>query len=75
MARPTETRATVTVADDGPGIPERELKVLERGEEKPLEHGNGIGLWIVYWVVEHSDAAVSLETGTDGTTVSVELPL
>ncbi|MFC3959556.1 ATP-binding protein [Halovivax cerinus] len=65
---------TVAVSDNGPGIPEHELEVLERGEETPLEHGSGIGLWIVYWIAEHATVTVSFETGDDGTTVTVEIP-
>ncbi|WP_247730006.1 histidine kinase N-terminal 7TM domain-containing protein [Halovivax limisalsi] len=67
----TDEGATVVVSDDGPGIPRDELAVLERGEETPLEHGSGIGLWIVYWIVEHVGASIDFESGDDGTTVRV----
>ncbi len=66
--------AVVTVADDGPGIPEHELAVLDRGEETPLEHGSGVGLWVVDWVVRNSTATVEFETGEGGTTVTVRIP-
>ena len=46
-----EPRVRVAVADDGPGIPEHERAVLEKETETPLDHGSGLGLWIVYWVV------------------------
>ena len=69
-----ESTATVRIADDGPGIPAYELEVLERGEETPLEHGSGIGLWIVYWIVEHSNAEIDFESGDFGTVVTVEIP-
>ena len=64
----------VTIADDGPGIPPYELEVLERGEETPLEHGSGIGLWIVYWIVEHSKASITFRSCEDGTRVTIGLP-
>ncbi|ELZ10831.1 putative signal-transducing histidine kinase [Halovivax asiaticus JCM 14624] len=67
----TDEGATVVISDNGPGIPREELVVLERGEETPLEHGSGIGLWIVYWIVEHVGASIDFETGDDGTTVRV----
>jgi len=39
----------VEVADDGPGIPEGELAAIEAGRETRLQHGSGIGLWVVHW--------------------------
>jgi signal transduction histidine kinase len=42
----------VTVADDGPGIPDHELRAIERGDETALEHGSGLGLWMIAWGVE-----------------------
>jgi signal transduction histidine kinase len=42
----------VAVADDGPGIPDHELQAIERGDETALEHGSGLGLWMIAWGVE-----------------------
>lgn len=42
---------TVAIEDDGPGIPEVERDVLTEGRETPLEHGSGLGLWLVNWIV------------------------
>ncbi|MFC4543944.1 histidine kinase N-terminal 7TM domain-containing protein [Halosolutus amylolyticus] len=66
--------AVVTVRDDGPGIPEHELAVLERGEETALEHGSGLGLWIVTWCVATLGGDVSFDASDGGTTVTVRLP-
>ncbi|MDY7083112.1 MAG: HAMP domain-containing sensor histidine kinase, partial [Halobacteria archaeon] len=33
----------IEIEDNGPGIPEEERKVLEKGEETPLAHGSGFG--------------------------------
>ncbi|WP_436908584.1 histidine kinase N-terminal 7TM domain-containing protein [Halosimplex marinum] len=63
----------VTVADDGPGIPESELAPLDAGVETPLNHATGIGLWVVQWSVDSLGGTVSFDTD-DGTTVTVRLP-
>lgn len=65
--------ATITVSDDGSGLPAAERDVLDRGRETPLEHGSGLGLWLVNWSVTASGGSVSIETD-DGTTVRIRLP-
>jgi PAS domain S-box-containing protein len=62
----------LAVGDNGPGIPDEEIAVLERGEETPLQHGSGVGLWLVNWVVERSGGTLSFESG-DGTTARIRL--
>ena len=64
----------VRVCDDGPGIPEIEAEVLETGEESPLRHGDGLGLWMVRTIVTQLGGEVSVDTGGDGTTVSLRVP-
>jgi signal transduction histidine kinase len=64
----------LTVTDDGPGIPPEELAVLERREETMLEHGSGIGLWIVNVAIGNTDGTISYSTGSDGTEITVRLP-
>ncbi|WP_135304459.1 PAS domain S-box protein [Haloarcula amylovorans] len=72
----TEQRVTVTVADDGPGIPAHELDVLT-GEEPitQLSHSSGLGLWLVVWMTESYGGTVTFD-GTDetGTVVTLTLP-
>ncbi|RQH01457.1 histidine kinase N-terminal 7TM domain-containing protein [Natrarchaeobius oligotrophus] len=63
----------LSVADDGPGIPASEIDVLERGEETPLKHGSGLGLWVVYWAVEMAGASISFDT-SDGTEITISIP-
>lgn len=70
----TDAETVVTVSDNGPGIPDQEIAVRERGQETPLMHGIGIGLWLVEWITQHSDASVTYETGETGTEVEVHLP-
>ncbi|QLH76223.1 PAS domain S-box protein [Halosimplex rubrum] len=65
-----ERSVTLSVADDGPGIPDAELSALERGAETPLEHGSGVGLWLVEWVVAKSGGDLSFATD-DGTRATI----
>ncbi|MFB6360454.1 MAG: histidine kinase N-terminal 7TM domain-containing protein [Halobacteriales archaeon] len=67
--------ATFTVEDDGPGIPDHELEVLDADQETPLEHGSGLGLWLVTWGVRTLGGELSFRTDDSGTTARVELPL
>lgn len=65
----------ITIRDNGPGIPYDQLEVLERGREIDLEHTNGLGLWLVRWVVDISGGEISFKTGgRRGTTIDMELP-
>ena len=70
--------AVVEVADDGPGIPP---EVLPRIWEpffttKPAGTGSGLGLDNVRRIVDRRHGGtVEVETGTDGTTFRVRLPL
>lgn len=70
----TDDKVVITITDNGPGIPEQELAVRDQGEETPLEHGRGVGLWVVDWVIESSRASLTFDTGTGGTTATIRLP-
>jgi PAS domain S-box-containing protein len=52
---------SIEVEDDGPGIPSPALEVIETGDETPLEHAHGLGLWLVSWIVSESDGSVEFE--------------
>jgi K+-sensing histidine kinase KdpD len=69
--RATETGVRLQVMDNGPGLPDHELSVLNRAEETPLEHGSGVGLWLINWVISNADAEIEFETDESGTTVSI----
>ncbi|WP_439027358.1 histidine kinase N-terminal 7TM domain-containing protein [Haloarchaeobius sp. DT45] len=64
----------VVVADDGPGIPSSERAPLSNEAETPLDHGSGLGLWVVNWGVHAVGGGVTFDTGDDGTVVTVTLP-
>jgi PAS domain S-box-containing protein len=71
--RDTGSDIEIAVADDGPGLPSQEAAVLESGEETPLVHGSGLGLWLVYWVVSSLDGEVRVPEAPGGH-VAVRLP-
>jgi signal transduction histidine kinase len=75
LTTPEPETVRVRVADDGPGLPEMERGVLEAGGEEPLRHGQGLGLWLINWVVDETggEMAIDSEPGA-GTTVTVDLP-
>ncbi|QCC51865.1 sensor histidine kinase [Halapricum salinum] len=62
-------RTTLSIADDGPGIPEAEASVIEEAAvEGPLEHSSGLGLWTTNWIVEHVGGTLTFEESRLGGT-------
>ncbi|WP_424017610.1 PAS domain-containing sensor histidine kinase [Halorientalis pallida] len=75
-AAQVDDRAVVEIEDTCPPIPEYEYRVLTGEQEMDgVTHTSGLGLWLVYWVVDLSDGTISFETDEDGNTVTVSLPL
>ena len=69
-------RFVLTVTDDGPGIPEHEVEAVESGRETALEHGSGLGLWVVAWGAAAIGADVDYaEREPRGTRVQVSIPV
>ncbi|MFB6073387.1 MAG: PAS domain S-box protein [Haloarculaceae archaeon] len=70
--------ASVVVEDDCPPIPESEYRVLTEAREiSELYHSSGIGLWLVYWVIDLSGGDVAFgtrESGGNRITVSLPVP-
>lgn len=69
----TDADVTISVADDGPGIPSQDRSVLQGDDQSPLHHGSGLGLWLVHWIVEHIEADVDVAVTDRGTTVTISL--
>jgi len=64
----------LTVADDGPGLPERERDILDAGTETQLEHGQGIGLWFVTWAVTQLGGDLQFRANDpEGSVVTIRL--
>ncbi len=61
------------VRDENDPIPEHEIETLRAGEETPLQHGQGIGLWIVYWCVRKLHGEIGFEYD-EGNVITVSIP-
>ena len=80
----TEERVTIRVADDGPGIPDRQKQQLfGKGQTGLDSTGTGIGLYLVETLVDGYDGEVRVEDRGDqgspadveGAVFAVELPV
>jgi nitrogen-specific signal transduction histidine kinase len=68
--------AVVSVVDDGPGVPDAEREAVEAGEETDLQHGSGLGLWIVHWAAGAVGAEVTYaDRESRGTVATLRLPV
>jgi signal transduction histidine kinase len=70
-----ESHVELRVIDNGPGLPEEEIRVLERGHETEIEHASGVGLWLANWIVTESGGEITFERDESrGSVVTVRLP-
>jgi len=70
----SDSTVELSVADDGPGLPEREQEILAAGTETQLKHGQGIGLWFVNWAVTQLGGDLQFqENDPEGSIVTVRL--
>ena len=65
IERTAETTA-VHVEDECEPIPDAVIDTLERGEEQPLRHNDGLGLWIARWIAETVNGDLSFDRRADG---------
>ncbi|MDY6970709.1 MAG: sensor histidine kinase [Thermodesulfobacteriota bacterium] len=69
---------SVSVTDDGPGIPEdKQKKVFDPFfTTKQTGKGTGLGLWITYGIIERMGGSISLKSEPGkGSTFSVNIPI
>ncbi|MDZ7850236.1 MAG: PAS domain S-box protein [Halodesulfurarchaeum sp.] len=64
----------VRISDDGPGLADHEVDVLQTGSETPLTHGSGLGLWLAHWIVSSHDGSIEASITDEGTTMTVSVP-
>ncbi len=65
----------ISVADNGPHIPDIERRVIESGEETQLQHSLGIGLWMMDWVTTTLGGELTItDNEPRGNVVTFQLP-
>ncbi|MGQ3414276.1 PAS domain S-box protein [Natrinema sp. LN54] len=65
----------IEIRDSCPPIPEVEFRVLTGDwEMDDVYHTSGLGLWLVYWVVDLSDGHIAFERTETGNAITVTLP-
>ncbi len=75
-ARVVDDRVTLSVTDNGPGLPAEKQEALRTGIETPLEHTSGLGLWLVTWGITSIGGEVRFDEGEGGgLRVEIVLPL
>jgi len=72
-ATTTKDRVEMRITDDGPGLPPSERSVLTTGKETPLIHGQGLGLWLVYWIIQNLNGELALADHSVGTCIELQL--
>ena len=70
-----EGTVEISVRDNCPPIPPEERHVItDRWEMDDLHHTDGMGLWLVYWVVDRSGGTLTFDTHEDGNVVTIAVP-
>jgi len=74
LTQSTDDSFELTITDNGPGIPEHELDILDQDLETQLTHSTGLGLWLVRWAVTASGGHLAIDSQPTGTTARIHLP-
>jgi signal transduction histidine kinase len=73
--RQSDGTVITEITDTGEGISSVDRKAIELAAETPLIHTEGLGLWIMYWVLEMSGGRVEFKNNEpQGATVRLILP-
>jgi len=65
---------SLSVKDTGTGIPPSVLKTLGKPFVTTKATGTGLGLPICYRIAERHNASIEVDTGSTGTTISINFP-
>ena len=65
----------IEVVDDGPGIPPHQYEIVTGQRERTqVEHANGTGLWLAYWICRASGGELKFDATDEGSRVTLRLP-
>lgn len=71
----SDSHVELRIADDGAEVSRVQRDVLEYGLERPVEHADGLRLWLVQWAVARSGGQPRIEDDDrGGSPVVVVLP-
>ncbi|MFC7202419.1 sensor histidine kinase [Haloferax namakaokahaiae] len=64
----------LSVSDNGPGIPEMERSVVTGASKiTQVNHGQGLGLWVVKWITQAYDGTFDIGSSGGGTNATLRL--
>lgn len=61
-----EQHVEIRIVDECEPIPSQIQRTINRGSEEPLQHNDGLGLWIVKWSVETVGGTLCFQRREDG---------
>lgn len=73
-ARTSDGGLVLSVCNDGRHIPREQMAYLFEPFATGNENGHGLGLWIVYQIVQQLGGVISVESEPGCTTFSIEIP-
>ncbi|MCX7569017.1 PAS domain S-box protein [Tumebacillus sp. DT12] len=75
VRRQDEDHLLIRVTDKGCGIPEDLIPRLGEPFYTTKEKGTGLGLMVSYKIIQYHQGEIEIESGPDGTTIDVILPV
>jgi two-component system sensor histidine kinase PilS (NtrC family) len=73
--RPANSSYTIRVEDTGRGMTHEQMAKLFQPYNSFFDGGIGIGMAIVYRIVQEHEGDIDVSTGAQGTTIAIRLPL
>lgn len=61
----------LSIRDRNRAIPRADLEAVSSGAESPLEHGQGVELWLADWLVQANDGTMAVETAGESHRIAI----